>query len=81
MADDKESGRYRVRIFLEDIAGNLASDELVVGHVGIQGIDDPIAISPGIGPRSVVAEPTKTIAVAGDVEPMARPALTVMLEG
>ena len=61
---------------LEDIAGQLEANEPVVGHVGIERLDDPVAIPPGVGPEPVVLE-ALGLGEADDVEPVPRPALAV----
>ena len=38
------------------VAGELQADELVVRHVAVEGLDDPVAISPGVGPGLVELE-------------------------
>ena len=58
---------------LEDVAGDLEAGELVVGEVTVEGVDDPVAIAPGIRPELVELEPV-ALAVAGEVEPEPRPA-------
>ena len=51
-------------------------DEPVVGHVGVEGVDDPVAIPPGVGPLGVELEAVR-VGVVGQVEPVLRPALAV----
>ncbi len=51
-------------------------DEPIVGHVGVQGADDPVAIPPGVGPLGVELEAVG-VGVMGQVEPVLAPALAV----
>ena len=60
----------------EDVAGDLPGEKLVVGHVGIEGPDHPVAIAAGFA-DGVVGAVAGGIGIAGDVEPVAPPALSV----
>ena len=60
----------------QEIAGDLLDRELVVGEVGVEGGDDPVAIAPDRRPERVRAVAGR-IGVAGQVEPDPRPALAV----
>ena len=66
----------RPRRVREEIAGKLLDDELVVGQIAIEGVDDPVA------PRPHAALAVDVIAVrvrvAGRVEPRHRHALSVV---
>jgi len=64
----------------EDVAGDLFDDELVVGHVVIEGVDDVVAVLVCFGDGHVGAV-AGGIGVASEVEPMASPALAVILRG
>ncbi len=57
---------------LQDVSGELPCGEPMVGHVGIQGVSDPVAVAPRVGSQLV---PLKTLAftVADDVEPVSGP--------
>src|SRR5690606_20343802 len=60
----------------EQIAGELLNGELVVGHIPIKRVDDPIAVAPhGAAPIRFVAF---RIGIAGEVEPLAGPAFAVV---
>ena len=63
-----------------EIAGQLFAHELVVGEIAIKGVDDPVAIAPGEW-VSVVFVTAVGVAVAGEIEPVAPPAFTVMRGG
>ncbi len=54
-------------------------DELVVRHVAIEGVDDPIAVEPDEARRVFFV--AVGIGVAGGVEPDARPALAIVGRG
>ncbi len=64
----------------QQVAGDLQAHELIVRHVGIERLDDEIAIVIGVGPV-----PVERVAVAlgetGQVEPVPRPAFAVMRAG
>lgn len=66
---------------LREIAGKLGDEEAVVREVAIDGVDDPIAIPPGIGIRLDGGAGEVVFAVAGDVEPVAAPMFAVVLRG
>ena len=61
----------------DDVAGDLAAQELVVGHVGIDRTDHPVAIPPGVRPQLITLEAMR-VGVVGDVEPVAGPTLAVV---
>ena len=50
------------------IAGELLGEESVVGHVGVEGIDAPIAVAPDLRPQFVALEAIG-IGVANGIEP------------
>ena len=63
----------------EVVAGELLLDELGVGEVLVERIDDPVAIRPGIGIARVdLRHPVACVTVAGNIEPVPSPAFTVM---
>ncbi len=78
-SDGEESGGDDVLVALfggrggKQVTGDLATDELVVGKVGVDGVDDPVAVTPGLG-EGVVAFLAGAFGVAGDVQPVASPA-------
>ena len=76
---DQKAGRFDgVRVVRsQHVAGQLQADELVVGHVAIEGIDNPVAIAPGIGTRLVKLEAV-ALAEAHHIEPVPRPADAVL---
>ena len=56
----------------EEVAGDLLDGEAVEGHVGVEGVDDPVAEAPDFA--EVVALEAVGVGVAGEVEPRAGPA-------
>ena len=60
----------------QQVAGDLLDGEPVVGQVAVEGVDDPVAIAPDVGPEGVGAESGR-VGVAGQVEPDPRPPLAV----
>ena len=61
--------------------GDLCFGESVVGEIVVESVDDPVAITPGVRERGVGTGGELAVGVAGEVEPMAGPALTVMGAG
>ena len=66
-----------VRHVIELVARDLLADELVVRLVGVEGVDDVVAVAPGVGPVVVLLEPAG-VRVARHVQPVAAPALAVV---
>ena len=63
----------------EEVTGDLADDEVVVSHVGVDGIDDPVAVEMHLA-REVFFV-SGGVGVAGDVEPFAAPFFSVVGRG
>ena len=61
----------------EVVAGELEHQEAIVGQIGVQGVDDPVAIAPGVGAFGVELEAVG-VGVVSQVEPVLAPALAVM---
>src|SRR2546426_12596164 len=57
-------------------AGELLYDELVVRHVGLERVDPPVAIPPGVADGTIALE-SAGLAVSHQVEPVPRPALAI----
>ena len=68
---DEEAGRG---VRAELIAGELIADEPVVGQVGVERLDDVVAVRPGVGAGEVGLE-TIGLGEARHVQPMAGPFL------
>ena len=62
------------------VPGELEREEPVVGQVGVERADDPVAISPGVGPLGVELEAVG-VGIMGQVEPVLAPPLAVMGAG
>ena len=62
------------------IPGKLMLKKCVVRHVLIEGIDDPVAVPPGIW-SVFIAFKAAGVCVADDVQPVASPALAVLRAG
>ena len=58
------------------VAGDLLADEAVVGLVRLEGMDDVVAVAPGVGALEIEFEAVG-IGVANDVEPFGGPAFAV----
>ena len=81
-AEGQEPGRGETREPLvvagrrQQVAGNLLLHEPVVGLVGVERVDDPVAVAERVRVRDVLVEPVR-VGVTGDVEPVPSPALAV----
>ncbi len=62
------------------VAGQLLDRELVVGKIFVDGLDHPVAITPGVGTCPVFLVSVR-IRVTGYVEPVASPSLPEMRRG
>ena len=58
------------------VAEELQADELVIGHVAVQRVDDPVTVGPGRFARPVTFEPV-AFPEANDIEPVPAPAFAV----
>jgi hypothetical protein len=65
---------------VEFVAGDLFLDEAVVGLVGVQALDDVVAVAPDVWAGLVGLE-AFGVGIAGEVEPVARPAFAVLGRG
>ena len=68
------------RIVFEDVSGEVLENELVVGLVLVEGVDDVVAEAPGIG-EDEAASATAGFRVAGDIEPMPPPTFSELGTG
>ena len=62
---------------VELVAGDLLAQELVVGLVVVEGVDDVVAVPPRVVAAVVLLEPRR-VGVAGHVHPVPAPALAVV---
>ena len=82
-ADGEEAERGKIGLRgrqFESIGGELERHEPVVGHVGREGPDNPIAVRPGEGIAGIlVAEGiAHRVGVTGQIEPVTRPVLGML---
>ncbi len=65
------------------IGGDLEQEEAVVGHVVVEGLDDPVAIGRGLHEESLLAgvDVALGVGVPGHVQPVPGPLLAVMRRG
>ncbi len=63
-----------------EVSGNLILDETIIGEVSIEAVDHVVPVAPGIGHCDVFVQ-AAGIGVAGDVQPVAAPALPVAGRG
>ena len=81
-SDEAEGGETRVVLgqVRQAVGGELLNDELVVGLVGIERVDDVVAVGPGSleGLDGAVTLQALRVRVTGGVEPVAGPALAVV---
>ena len=64
----------------KEITGELLDGELIERLIAVDGIDDPVAVAPGMGADAVLFVAI-TIGVTGEVEPMSAPAFSEMGRG
>ena len=64
----------------QQVAGNLLAEKLVVGLVGVERVDDVIAIQPGFR-DGIVGVVAGRVGIAGDVHPIPAPAFAVLRRG
>ena len=76
-AGDEKTQR---RIRAGDVAGQLIAKKLVVWQIGIERVNDPVAVMPCLGPLAVGFKPHR-LRPADDIQPMLRPALAVPRRG
>ena len=78
---EKPTGHDRGGVVRRDhVAGHLLPQERVVGLVGIEGVDHPVAIAPCMG-AELIALVAMAVGVVGDIEPVPGPALPVAGRG
>ena len=68
------------RLSGQNVAGDLLAQELIVGLVAVEGVDDVIAIEIRFGHR-IVGRLAGGVGVTDHVKPVPAPALTVMRRG
>ena len=70
----KEASRHVMveALFIQFVAGQLHGEELVIGHIGVEGVDHPVSIAPG---SRLEAIPFITVGLgpANQVEPVTTP--------
>ena len=65
----------RTAVRTQQVASKLLTHELIVGLVGVQRIDDPVAIAKRQREQHIVTTAAR-LRIAGDIQPVATPALT-----
>ena len=80
---EKAQGRQAIKTIgpVEQVAGDLLEDEPVVGHVAVQGPDQPVAIAEPVGVKPGLERVGLVLAVACHVEPVAPPPFAVVRRG
>ena len=79
-AEEPDSHPHLGGFRIELVAGDLLTDELIVGFVLIEGTDHVVPVSPCIAPREVVRKPGG-VGVADDIQPVASPVFSIMRAG
>ena len=75
---EETGGDHRLGIVgSQRVTGNLVAQKLVIRHVGVQRLDDPVAIAPGVVAPLIAFESVR-VGVMSDVQPVPRPPLAVM---
>ena len=59
----------------QQVPGHLVDDELVVGLIAVQGLDDPVAVGPD--DTAGVGGVASAVGIAGEVEPLTGPVFAV----
>ena len=85
-ADGEEAHRREVALFVSKhpIRGELEHEETIVGHVFVVGAHDPVAVDVGVDEAALLAvgvDVAFRVGVAGDVQPVAAPSLSVVGRG
>ena len=65
-------------VIVMKVTGDLVLYELVVGEIAVEGIDNPVAIAPGVGEGFAVLGRAHAIAVAGHIKPVPSPAFPIV---
>ena len=70
-------------IRLEEIAGDLPGEEVGVGEIAVEGVDDPVAVAPGFAEIALGGQLDEIagVGIADDVEPVPPPALAILRRG
>ncbi len=62
----------------EEVPGDLVADEFIVGHVFIDGVDDPVAVAPDFDGVGLVGAPgVERVGIADHVEPVPCPTFAI----
>ena len=77
-SDSEEACSIKRERFVDQVAGDLVFDELVIGEIAVETVYHPVTVVPGARQRAIVAEASQSVAVARGVEPVPGPAFTVM---
>ncbi len=81
------AGEHLGAVFgIHQVARELSFDEAIVRHIVVEGLDHPIAITIGVGVGAITSGERLETAVivfaeAGDIEPLAAPALAIVGRG
>ena len=71
----------RVRVGrCQQISGDLPAGEFVIGEIGVQRANDPVAVGPRVGPNRIALE-SVGLTKADDIQPMPCPAFSVVRAG
>ena len=62
------------------VARNLIFQELIVGQIGIERLDHPVAISPGIV-ATLIAFKAVSVCIVSNVQPVPSPTFAIMIRG
>ena len=63
----------------QQVGGQLHDQELVVGQVGVDGLDDPVPVPPGVGVRSIGGLAGRVVfGPPRDIEPVTPPAFSIV---
>ena len=76
VGEKSQPGTVTVRVW-HQVAGNLGHQKLVVGHIVVVSLNDPVAITPNVWLWIVLSGIQPVIGIACDIEPVAAPALSI----
>ena len=78
-ASAHDSSRILLRriIGMNEIAGDLFADELVVWQISVERVDHPVSISPGIRNR-MIGVLAGGVGITNNIQPMSAPVFAVM---
>ena len=75
---DQLRGHLFLAVVGQLVSGDLLHQKLRVGLVPVEGPDHVVAVAPGVGPEAVMGSEAFRVGIAGQVQPVTPPALSVV---